>query len=204
MLPHPAHPKWGRAQGKASKDGTPSPLARLSRQALLMGLKSKSGLRKLHCYGSKVPLKATKPGVAPTPSQALPSLPSLPPPPPGAARSHAQGALGRVNHCKNKDLKSSPIGEPFIACSRARGRGGPRWWSFPSQPEKALRPSVRWEPHPTIPRRRRPHNLAPPEGLLEVGWGGGDRLSPTQPHPQHHKKEKQSPRIFLGVLRKVF
>lgn len=196
MLPHPAHPKWGRAQGEASKDGTPSPLARLSRQALLMGSKSKSGLRKLHCYGSKVPLKATKPGVAPTPSQALPSLPSLPPSPPGAARSHARGALGRVNHCKNKDLKSSPIGEPFIACSRARGRGGPRWWSFPSQPEKALRPSVRWEPHPTIPRRRRPHNLAPPEGLLEVGRGGGEQAVSHPTPPTTPQKRKTKPQDF--------
>lgn len=118
-------PLVGRAQGKASEDGTPSPLARLSRQALLMGSKSKSGLRKLHCYGSKVPLKATKPGVAPTPSQALPSVPSPPPPPPGAAWSHARSALGRVNHCKNKDMKGSPIGEPIAASSRARGRGKP-------------------------------------------------------------------------------
>lgn len=100
-------PLVGRAQGKASEDGTPSPLARLSRQALLMGSKSKSGLRKLYCYGCKVPLKAKKPGVAPTPSQALPSVPSPPPPPPGAAWSHAQSALGRVNHCKNKDMKDS-------------------------------------------------------------------------------------------------
>lgn len=162
----------GEAQGKASEDGTPSPLARLSRQALLMGSKSKSGLRKLHCYGSKVLLKATKPGVAPTPSPALPSVPSPPPPPPCAAWSHTRSALGRVNHCKNKDMKGSPIGEPSTASARARGRGAPHSWSFPTQSEKALRPSVQWESHPTIPRRRRPHNLAPPGGLLEVGRGG--------------------------------
>lgn len=118
-------PLVGRAQGTASEDGTPSPLARLSRQTLLMGSKSKSGLRKHHCYGSKVLLKATKPGVAPTPSPALPSAPSPPPPPPCAAWSHTRSALGPVNHCKNKDMKGSPIGEPSTASARARGRGAP-------------------------------------------------------------------------------
>lgn len=195
----------GRAQGKAGEDGTPSPLARLSRRALLMGSKSKSGLRKLYCYGSKVPLKATKPGVAPTPSQALPSIPSLPPLPPRAAWSHARGALGRVNHCKNKDLKGSPIGEPSTASSRARGRGRPRWWSFLSQPEKAPQPSVGWEPHPTIPRRRRPHNLAPPEGLLEVGRGGSG-CPPSNPTHSHNptKQKHKAPGFFLGALGKYF
>lgn len=48
--------------------------------------------------------------------------PSLPPflasssaPLPRAARSHAQSALGRVNHCKNKEMKGSPIGELSVA-----------------------------------------------------------------------------------------
>lgn len=67
ILPTPSR----EGTGHASEDRTPSPLARLSRQALLMGSKSKSGLRKLHCYGSKVPLKATKPGVAPLPFPGL-------------------------------------------------------------------------------------------------------------------------------------
>lgn len=164
-----------------------------------MGSKSKSGLRKLHCYGSKVPLKATKPGVAPTPSQALPSLPSLPPPPPGAARSHARGALGRVNHCKNKDLKSSPIGEPFIACSRARGRGRAALVEFPQPAREGAAAISPVGAQPTIPRRRRPHNLAPPEGLLEVGggWGGDQAVShPAPPTATTPQKRNTKPQDF--------
>lgn len=54
-----------------------------------------------------------------------PSLPSRPCPQlpfPCAAGSHARRALGRVNHCKNKEMKGSPIGE----LSAAWGRGGDR------------------------------------------------------------------------------
>lgn len=193
ILPTPSR----EGTGQASEDGTPSPLARLSRQALLMGSKSKSGLRKLHCYGSKVPLKATKPGVAPTPSQALPSVPSPPPPPPGAAWSHARSALGRVNHCKNKDMKDSPIGEPSTPSSPTQGEGRATLMEFPHPAREGAAASVGWESHPTIPRRRRPHNLAPPGGLMEVGRGDrGDQAvsyptPPTAITPQNRNTKPQ-------------
>lgn len=51
-----------------------------------------------------------------------PSLPSPPCPAfpfPNAAGSRAQSALRRVNHCKNKEMKDSPIGELLAAFSRA-------------------------------------------------------------------------------------
>lgn len=60
-------------------------------------------------------------------SPSLPSRPCPPPPSPGAAGSRAPSALRRVNHCKNKDMKGSPIGELSAAFSRAwEGEGTAR------------------------------------------------------------------------------
>lgn len=56
-----------------------------------------------------------------------PSLPSRPCPPlpfPGAAGSRAGSALRRVNHCKNKEMKGSPIGELSAAFAWALEREG--------------------------------------------------------------------------------
>lgn len=57
-------------------------------------------------------------------SPSLPSPPGPPLPSPRAAWSHARSSAGRVNHCKNKEMKGSPIGELSTASSPAWRRGG--------------------------------------------------------------------------------
>lgn len=59
-------------------------------------------------------------------SPSLPSRPCplFPFPCAAAARSRAQSALRRVNHCKNKEMKGSPVGELLAALSRALEEDG--------------------------------------------------------------------------------
>lgn len=129
-------------------------------------------------------LKATKPRAPPS----LPG-PALPLPSPCAACSHAWSALGRVNHCKNKEMKGSPIGELSAASSPYWGRRGGHSGRASRRASKTLLPSAGWEPRPTIPKRRRPHNLAPPEGPAEAG-GGGQAIPPLA-SPRRHNPTKQ-------------
>lgn len=132
-------------------------------------------------------------------SPSLLSWPCPPLPSPCAASSHAWSALGRVNHCKNKEMKGSPIGELSESSSPAWGRGGGYSGRGSPRAHKTLLPSAGWEPHPTIPRRRRPHNLAPPEGPAEAG-GVGQAVSPPSIalQPQPHKTEAQSLGLYHG------
>lgn len=59
-------------------------------------------------------------------SPSLPSRPCplFPLPCAAAAGSRAQSALRRVNHCKNKEMKGSPVGELLAALSRALEEDG--------------------------------------------------------------------------------
>lgn len=132
-------------------------------------------------------------------SPSLLSWPCPPLPSPCAASSHAWSALRRVNHCKNKEMKGSPIGELSESSSPAWGRGGGYSGRASRRASKTLLPSAGWEPHPTIPRRRRPHNLAPPKGPAEAG-GVGQAVSPPSIalQPQPHKTEAQSLGLYHG------
>lgn len=132
--------------------------------------------------------------------QPFPARPPAPLPP--AAGGRARSALGRVNHCKNKEMKAPPIGEPWAASSPAWGRGGEgaARAELPRRARGAPLLLAGWEPRPTIPRRRRPHNLAPPEAPEEAG-GGGQAVYPG-PAATTPRNRSTKPPAFSRAIRK--
>lgn len=135
-----------------------------------------------------------------------PSLPSRPCPRlpfPGAAGSRAGSALRRVNHCKNKEMKGSPIGELSAAFSW-KGRG-PLGLSLPGEPGRRSCPRPGGSHIPPSPGDTAHTIWRLPKG--QRGLAKGVRLSPhPQPPPRPAATTPQNrstkPRAFSQPQRK--